>query len=87
MAFQHHPSWLGLWFIYYTLYYALWASLLSQTVKNLPAMEEIQVRPLDGEDPLEWGVATHSSIPVFLPGVFPGQRSLAGLQCKRSQRV
>ena len=31
-------------------------------VKNLPAMQEAQVRPLDQEDPLEKRMATHSSI-------------------------
>ena len=30
-----------------------WASLVAQTVKNLPAMQEIQVQPLGQEDPLE----------------------------------
>ena len=30
-----------------------WASLVAQTVKNLPAMQESQVRSLDQEDPLE----------------------------------
>ena len=34
----------------------------AQTVKNLPTMQEIWVRSLDGEDPLEKGMATHSSI-------------------------
>ena len=38
------------------------ASLLSQTVKNLPAMWETWVWSLGWEDPLETGVATHSSI-------------------------
>ena len=33
-----------------------------QSVKNLPAMQETQVRSLDREDPLEEGMATHSSI-------------------------
>ena len=33
-----------------------------QTVKNPPAMQETQVRSLGGEDPLEKGLATHSSI-------------------------
>ena len=33
-----------------------------QTVKNLPAMQETQVRSLGWEDPLEKGMATHSSI-------------------------
>ena len=31
-------------------------------VKNLPAVQEAQVRSLGGEDPLETGMATHSSI-------------------------
>ena len=31
-------------------------------VKNLPAMQEIQVLPLGWEDPLEKGMATHSNI-------------------------
>ena len=38
------------------------ASLLPQTVKNLPAMWETQVLSLGQEDPLEEGMATHSSI-------------------------
>ena len=35
---------------------------VAQTVKNLPAMQETLVRPLSQEDPLEKGMATHSSI-------------------------
>ena len=35
---------------------------MAQTVKNLPAMQETWVRSLGGEDPLEKGIATHSSI-------------------------
>ena len=50
------------------------ASLLAQSVKNLPAMEETRVRFLDWEDSLEQEMATHSSI----PGEPYGQRSLAG---------
>ena len=41
------------------------ASLMAQQVKNLPAMQEMQetcVWSLDEEDPLEKGMATHSSI-------------------------
>ena len=38
------------------------ASLVAQMVKNLPAMQETQVRFLGREDPLEEGMATHSSI-------------------------
>ena len=39
-----------------------WASLVAQTVKNLPAMWETWVPSLGWEDPLEEGMATHSSI-------------------------
>ena len=38
------------------------ASLVAQTVKNLPATWETWVRSLDWEDPLEAGMATHSII-------------------------
>ena len=41
---------------------AKWASLVVQTVKNLPAAQETQVQSLGGVDPLEKGIATHSSI-------------------------
>ena len=37
-------------------------SLVARVVKNLPAMQETQVRPLGQEDPLEKGMATYSSI-------------------------
>ena len=39
-----------------------WASLVAQTVKDPPAMQETWVRSLGWEDPLEEGIATHSSI-------------------------
>ena len=38
------------------------ASLVAQTLKSLPAMQETWVWSLGQEDPLEWGMATHSSI-------------------------
>ena len=38
------------------------ASLVTQLVKNLPAMRETWVRSLSWEDPLEKGKATHSSV-------------------------
>ena len=37
-------------------------SLVAQTAKNLPAMQDTQVGSLGQEDPLEKGLATHSSI-------------------------
>ena len=46
--------------ISYPLQYS-WVSLVAQMVKNPPAMKETWVRPLDWEDPLEEGMATHSS--------------------------
>ena len=39
-----------------------WASLVTQTVKDLPAMRETWVQSLGWEDPLEEDVATHYSI-------------------------
>ena len=40
----------------------LLASLVAQTVKNLPAIQETWVQSLGWEDPLEKEMATHSSI-------------------------
>ena len=39
-----------------------WASLVIQMVKNLPAMQETQVQSVGQENPLEKGMASHSSI-------------------------
>ena len=47
----------------------------AQTVKNLPAVQEIWVLSLGLEDP--WG-REWLYTPVFLPGEFHGQRSLVG---------
>ena len=44
----------------YPLQYS-WASQVAQLVKNLPAMLETWVRYLPWEDPLEKGMAIHSS--------------------------
>ena len=40
----------------------LWASLVAQKVKNLPAIQEMWVRSLGQEDLLEKEMATHPSI-------------------------
>ena len=53
------------------------ASLIAQSVKNLPAMQETWVRSLDQEDPLEKEMATHSSI---LAWRIPGTEEPGGLQ-------
>ena len=42
-----------------------WVSLVAQTVKNPPAMQETWIRSLGQEDPLEEGMATHSNILVW----------------------
>ena len=41
---------------------AIRASLVAQTEKNLPAMRKTWIRSLGWEEPLEKGMATHSSI-------------------------
>ena len=41
------------------------ASLVTQMVKNLPLMRETWIQSLGWEDPLEEGMAIHSSIPVW----------------------
>ena len=41
------------------------AVLVTQLVKNPPAMQETWVQSLGWEDPLEKGMATHSSIPTW----------------------
>ena len=43
-------------------YRLLWASLVAQSVKNLPAVQETRVLSLGWEDPLEKEMATHCSI-------------------------
>ena len=55
---------------------------MAQTVKNLPAMQEIQVQSLGWEDPLEKGMATDSSILAWrIPWMEePGRLQSMGLQ-------
>ena len=55
------------------------ASLVAQTVKNLPAMQETQVWSVGQEDPLEkWKTGEWIPTPEFLTGEFHRQRNLAG---------
>ena len=56
--------------------------LLSQLVKNLPAMQEIWVQSLGQEGPLEEGMATHSSVLAWrIPWTEePGRLQAMGLQ-------
>ena len=59
-------------------------NLLSQMVKNLPAIQETWVQSLGWEDPLEKGMATHFSI---LAWRLPWTEEPGGLQSTGSQRV
>ena len=59
-------------------------SLVAQIVKNLPAVRETGVRPLDQEDLLEKGMATHFSI---LAWKIPSTEEPGGLQSMEMQRL
>ena len=59
-------------------------SLVAQMVKNLPAMQETWVQSLGREDPLEKGMATHSSI---LTWRIPCTEESGRLQSMKWQRV
>ena len=61
-----------------------WAFLVSQTVKDLPAMWEIQVWSLSWEDPQEKGMATHSNI---LAWKIPWTEESGRLQFMGTQRL
>ena len=67
----------------YPLQYS-WASLVAQLVKNPPAVRETWVRSLGWEDPLEKGIATHSSI---LAWRIPWMEEPRRLQSMGLQRV
>ena len=62
----------------------LWASLVAQLVKNLPAVQEAPVQFLGWEDLLEKGTATHSGI---LAWRIPWTEEPGRLQSMGSQRV
>ena len=57
---------------------------MTQTVRNLPAIQETQVRSLSLEDPLEKKMATHSS---DLAWRIPWTEEPGGLQPMALQRV
>ena len=60
------------------------ASLVAQSVKNLPAVQETWVQSLNWEDPLEKGMAIHSSI---LAWKMPWTQELGRLQSMGSQEL
>ena len=61
------------------MYLIGWASLVAQLAKNPPAMRETRVPSVGWEDPLEEGMATHSSILAW--------KIPRAVQCVGSQRV
>ena len=63
---------------------SIWSSLATQMVKNLPTIEKTQVWSLGQEDPLQKGMATHSSI---LAWRLPWTEGPDRLQSMGSQRV
>ena len=70
--------------IHMRLYIHMWASLMAQMVKNLPAMQETWVLPLGWEDHVKKGMTTYSSI---LAWRFPWTEEPDGVQSMGSQRV
>ena len=70
------------WLLWIVLLWTLWASLVPRMVKNLLAMRETWVQSLVQEDPLEKGMATHSSIFAWrIPWTRePGRQKFMGLQ-------
>ena len=72
-SYQHQFD--EVWYIF-TFQFHRVASLVTQMVKNLPAMQETQVPSLGQEDPLEKGTANHSSI--LSRRILWTERSLAG---------
>ena len=86
VAFKMLLRWLlGHWpILLIGTYQSYWASLVAQRVKHLPTMWETWVQSLGQEDPLEKGIATHSSI---LAWRIPWSEEPGRLQSMGSQRV
>ena len=82
--FFQYITYLKLLQLFLSVYSKIWASLVAQTSKNLPAMQETWVRSLAWEDPLKKEMATH---PRILAGESHGQRSLAGYRPWGRRRV
>ena len=70
------------WFCVGVRYTQFWASLVAQTVKNLPPKLETWVRSLGQDDPLQEDMATHSSILAWIISWAeePGRLQSMGLQ-------
>ena len=85
---NHHQAYWKMfqWFKVIVFFFSrlLRTSLVAQMVKNLPTMQEAQVRSLVWDDPLEKAMATHCSI---LSWRIPWAEEPGGLQSMGSQRV
>ena len=68
-------------------FYRVYSILVTQKVKNLPAMQESWIRSVGWEDPLEEGTASHSSILAWTILVDKGawQASVPGFAESRTQ--
>ena len=65
----------------YIYIYIYMASLVTQKIKNLPAVQETQIQSLGQEDPLEKGMANHSSMLAWkIPWTENPRLQFAGLQ-------
>ena len=64
--------------------YLTGAFLVAQMVKNLPVMQQTQVQSLGQENPVEKGMATHSSI---LAWRIPWTKEPGGIQSMGLQRI
>ena len=81
----HHWCWLLAYpFRDFKKWASPWASLVAHPVRNLPAVQESWVQSLGQEDPLEKGMATHSSV---LAWRIPGTGEPSGLPSMGSHRV
>ena len=76
----------GAGFLIYHLDKPTWSTgfLVTQNVKNLPAVQEIRIPFLGWEDSLEEGMATHSRI---LAWGIPWKEEPGGLQSRGLQRI
>ena len=78
-------SWMNVWLVYPLEALLVSSSLVAQTVKRLPTMQETWVRSLGGEDPLEKEMATYSTsqrpllaVPFLAYSPMPSLALLAG---------
>ena len=82
-TYQHLTCYILIYFLGFISLHWNRASLIAQLLKNLPAMQETLVQFLGQKDPLQKGMATHSSILVWR---IPRTEEPGGLRSIRLQR-